>query len=453
MRSSYLKIFSKMEEEISLRNTRFLILGNPGIGKSCFLFYLMEVLIRFQLAKTIVLYRKSDLGRIYCYSDRQLRTVSLSDPYLAIYLSHPKTWYLVDSIPDPGKVNAITVNVASTRLDNYREFKKYPNVVTFYMPVWNLLEIDIAATQCFDPPLSLHTVSERFADFGGIPRTLFSVDDVSQLLDTAIARTNLQVCIDSVLEPDMPNSVSSHIVHLIPDSTYRKTTAHFASNKIGDTIISKFIKISAGHLSQWLQSSAGETEFGVLRGTIFESFAHRKLVTGGQFEFRNLSNGEKHTEDVPNCSNQLFVDRFGDKLAEKTYYRPYSKTHGAIDSWKWEFGVIQITIRDTHPMKIDLIGPILQTIPSGMLKRIVFVVPPERFELFKKQNLVKNAEEVCADKQKERTKKRKLLSNEQEEEKQRKQSASSVLLKKLQYWESIFKDTPQYVMKMPYSLE
>ena len=104
------------------------------------------------------------------------------------YYDNPLTWYLVDTVPDPGQLKAVTILVTSPRRDNYREFSKYERVETFYMPVWNLEEISFCREKLYSD-ISEETINSRFDKLGGIPRFIFTTDtDPEDLIQGAIQR-------------------------------------------------------------------------------------------------------------------------------------------------------------------------------------------------------------------------------------------------------------------------
>jgi hypothetical protein len=83
---------------------------------------------------------------------------------------------LVDNDPDPGLYEAITVNVASPNVANYKAFSKYEKKLTLYMDVWSKEEIGTIAK--FHATISSETMENRFSLLGGVPRLIFSPEDI-----------------------------------------------------------------------------------------------------------------------------------------------------------------------------------------------------------------------------------------------------------------------------------
>ena len=88
-------------------------------------------------------------------------------------MNDPNAWFLVDSVSDPGEwLLCLIVNVASPNRSNFKQFEKYPNSDTLYMPPWSLQE----SLKCskYHPMIPDQVVKDRFEKFGGVPRQIFS---------------------------------------------------------------------------------------------------------------------------------------------------------------------------------------------------------------------------------------------------------------------------------------
>lgn len=95
--------------------------------------------------------------------------------------------YFFDTVPDPGEWRARMVNVSSPKRENYKQYQKYPNVVTYYMPVWNYDEFMACWTEVFSS-FKLEEFHRKFLLFGGIPRSIFSQNDAEFQQQQALAR-------------------------------------------------------------------------------------------------------------------------------------------------------------------------------------------------------------------------------------------------------------------------
>jgi len=167
VRPCYEDLFFLIQKE---KNERVLILGNPGIGKTCFNAFLFVKLKQIDV-KNIIYVRKTTLAvTILFFSGDQVQTFSTLDPLRQV-LSDPETWFLLDTVPDPGEWKARMVNVSSPKRENYKQYQKYPKVVTYYMPVWSYDEFEVSA-KVF-PSVGGEVFHKKFLLFGGIPRLIF----------------------------------------------------------------------------------------------------------------------------------------------------------------------------------------------------------------------------------------------------------------------------------------
>jgi hypothetical protein len=94
----------------------------------------------------------------------------------------------VDSDSDPGERIAYTVNVASPNKENYKQFRKYSSVRTLYMGPWSEGEIITCFKYLYPTVVSEEELKKRFSIFGGIPRLIFSIDEVFSQLNQRIAK-------------------------------------------------------------------------------------------------------------------------------------------------------------------------------------------------------------------------------------------------------------------------
>jgi hypothetical protein len=123
--------------------SNLVIAGNPGIGKSVFLFYFLYLLRVAEPDPTVVVYRHLE-KRWYLFSKEGIFThvgAAKGQKALDKYLTNPNTWYLVDTAT-PLEVKAKTLLLSSPYVQRYKEFRK-TNARIRFMPIWSKEEIDI----------------------------------------------------------------------------------------------------------------------------------------------------------------------------------------------------------------------------------------------------------------------------------------------------------------------
>jgi hypothetical protein len=131
--------------EIIKSGYNLVITGNPGIGKSYFLFFFMHFLCVKEQDPTVILYRHLE-KRWYLFSKDKVLTADDTDlpvvSWIRKLLDNPNTWYLVDTA-EPLQVKAKTLLVSSPYVERYKEFRKTRAMIRF-MPIWSKKELDIA---------------------------------------------------------------------------------------------------------------------------------------------------------------------------------------------------------------------------------------------------------------------------------------------------------------------
>ena len=111
---------------------RFLISGTSGVGKSCFLIYLLIRLLCNETDATVI-FQPVGGSLLYCFKDSNLFVGDFEE--FSEHLYNSKTWYLVDgSVPED--VVARTVVSASSKSIKDRRFQEFiKNLVNkFCMP-------------------------------------------------------------------------------------------------------------------------------------------------------------------------------------------------------------------------------------------------------------------------------------------------------------------------------
>eukprot|EP00026_Physarum_polycephalum_P004034 Phypoly_transcript_04051.p1 GENE.Phypoly_transcript_04051~~Phypoly_transcript_04051.p1 ORF type:complete len:314 (+),score=33.58 Phypoly_transcript_04051:88-1029(+) len=164
VRRAYVELADILFEQTRNGITRSVIVGNPGTGKSMFLFFLLKLLL--DQNKTVV-YHRHTLDYWYLFTPNGVKQGSKLQDTLPPELKNPNTWYLVDSIL-PSQHLARTVLVTSPCPSTYREFMKNGAKIR-YMPVWQDTEI-FHCRKFIYSHLDEEETKARYARWGGIPR-------------------------------------------------------------------------------------------------------------------------------------------------------------------------------------------------------------------------------------------------------------------------------------------
>ena len=170
----------------------YAILGNPGIGKTFFAFYMLWRL-RKDSPKAVIIWDQRDANEILCFTDSGV-TKWQNQFDLGSLLDMPSTWYLVDG-QAPKKVNATTLVFSSPANATVHEFlqRTQEGVRSAYMPAWEFDELIQAMKSCFRS-LDEDTVAAAYSRWGGIPRYVFAPKEIKdcnlQLRGRALAEAD-----------------------------------------------------------------------------------------------------------------------------------------------------------------------------------------------------------------------------------------------------------------------
>jgi hypothetical protein len=171
VRDCYKKLWDRVSDENQVTR-RFSICGNPGIGKSWFLFYAM--------------YRLGQEGKSMVYAHTIGRTNfftviappnnmqrSIPNEKMREVVRDSSVWYLVDGPVDAGELSAIPVNarvlqVTSPDRTKFKDFLK-EGAEQYFMPVWTHDELEDCRGKMY-PNVSAGNLKEFERIAGPIPR-------------------------------------------------------------------------------------------------------------------------------------------------------------------------------------------------------------------------------------------------------------------------------------------
>ncbi|CAB4401909.1 unnamed protein product [Rhizophagus irregularis] len=188
---------------------RWLVIGNPGIGKTFLGYFLLYLFAKYD--KTVIYHRHGSLPILF---SKERVTRGSSDEFIS-YLSKENCWYIVDA-DKPGEYNAKTILICSPQVQYYKKFRDL-GVKIMYMPVWSLAEIENCRINIdIFKHLKKEEIMDLYNKWGGIPRyVLFHAQNyaLQRLLDSGINEVN-PVIMNYVGEISHGNEVSHRLVHI-----------------------------------------------------------------------------------------------------------------------------------------------------------------------------------------------------------------------------------------------
>ncbi|CAB4386844.1 unnamed protein product [Rhizophagus irregularis] len=218
---------------------RWRIIGDPGVGKTFFCFYLLhliaqrnEMAIYHKASKPPILFCKEDASII---SMNELRSFS------------GKVWYITDDLEDDEEnisfrkimlcSTSFRYNDKSLIFDMCRELKKR------YIPVWSWTEIKSCKDKIFSD-LEERTLWELYgSQCGGIPRSI-------------LERRNFQQILDEIDENffDRPK-FARKLLYIHSEEPYKKPNLSFPTEIIGSKATEKLMKCCKVKLINFLNGS------------------------------------------------------------------------------------------------------------------------------------------------------------------------------------------------------
>ncbi|GAM18159.1 hypothetical protein SAMD00019534_013340 [Acytostelium subglobosum LB1] len=146
------------------------ITGDPGIGKSMWVSYLMSSIV--SLGDCSFWYHSVHFGfsAYFIFKNYVLSVTFTTNPRDVLYVTDPETWYIVDGVePVPTTLFTILLSSPSNEVI-HREFRKAGDSNDIkYMPDWTLQEIN-EANNLLQHPLTPDQITNGFHKWGGIPR-------------------------------------------------------------------------------------------------------------------------------------------------------------------------------------------------------------------------------------------------------------------------------------------
>eukprot|EP01132_Coremiostelium_polycephalum_P004341 gene4341-5433_t len=357
-------------EIIERNHTITLLKGNPGIGKSFFVFYLLY------------LFRSS-------FKDQN------NEHHVVYDRVNQKTLFFTDENGEPvacyaksrKMVKHLFRIVSSPKKENYEQYMKEggSNRGAYVMPLWDEQELE---------------------NMGPIPR--YVLEKVSEghqeELILAISGTNLESCVSSINQPNSPQTGSHKVIHIdvLPNSGYIKQTVKFGSRYIKEKIIQRFYWNWRENIIQRASGSSNLSQ--VIGGIAYEQLAHQTLQFGGRFEIKSLEPSR-----INDLGNEIVINKSGvvsfldmnslknkkdsnNFIEDDMYARPQDINFATIDSFLGNF-LFQMTVSQRHPVSLKEFKDLLYNLNTENNNNsrqyyLFFVIPPEIFENFQVQDYI-----------------------------------------------------------------
>ncbi|CAG8470223.1 14015_t:CDS:2 [Acaulospora morrowiae] len=408
---------------------RFLISGTSGVGKSCFLIYL---LIRLLCNKTdaTVIFRPVDGDLLYCFRDSNLLVGDFKEFSEQLYYNS-KAWYLVDGTV-PEDVIARTVVSASSKDIKDKRFQHFvKNLVNeFCMPPWSIQELE-ACRQSVFPVIPQGLMLDLSDEAGGVPRYVLQIpafiirqgnpnledqDTIDMIKKMSLKYVkeaiweinNIRRLIKCFSENSRYIELNNHLIHRWPDTFYRERSLSWASGRIFDKIQKKLEDSRWSNIFLKIQDSDDPSSY---RGILFESHVLHLFKLGDQtFESRRLEENKNDPDiygklTIPTKPATKYI-RYASQLTgynqEGIIIKPTIKSFSAVDLILTPDCIFQITVSPKHPIKQSELIDIVQNMPAYRKDPdakifLCFIVPDDIYDIFTYQSYATPKKKVGID--------------------------------------------------------
>jgi hypothetical protein len=330
------EVFSYSEEK---EGNGVIVLGNPGIGKSRSMTYLLKILLE---NKKQIIYEARKDRILYSFipkDDGSYEVFSLSlkefDPIKCEILKNPNSYYLIDpDLPQSiTNVPAHKILAASPQKAHYHEFQKTPGTDIMWMKSWNKEELKVLQNKIkIDSKfLNDQEFNERYFYFGGRIRFIFAnkIDYDKYFIHLIEALKNLTF--DNLINTlcgtiNFKIEGLSYIFNQYLDKEQRELGTEIASEYSHLKIIKKYWEAITNLLDP---NSPSYSSSNSSHGYFFEKLALKLLEFENKFDVYNLSHKIDHTLKL--CEAKL---KISNSKNWDSYLKECSKLNSAKNSNK-----------------------------------------------------------------------------------------------------------------------
>jgi hypothetical protein len=360
--------------------------GTPGIGKTAFMPYLIDRLLK---DKRKVIFGSRDIDGFICWESKD-KYHFIGENDIGPYLWDPSYFFLMDSRGIKSTLGPCII-CSSPRADIAEQFRK--TAKELFMPVWEWHEIQWLHSELYSDIITKDRLASRFYLLGGVPRYLFQHTDKNAATILKHAIDGSQPSHFQRLYESQGSAAQEGVSHrLIHQDSISEISLKYSSPYVATLVAEKYQAIRRDMVIQWLNETSDIGKAGGLRGYLFEDIGHSILLKGGVFRIRALdNNGYAGQKTIPAKELDIVadsMDTLGTKVwTDQSYFKPLSKIFECIDSWMvingetWGF---QFTVSKSHKISTALYW----LFENMNLRHYVTVVYDEdKFQEYAKANL------------------------------------------------------------------
>lgn len=289
---------------------KWVVLGQPGIGKSAFGIWLLTQLLR--RGRTVVYSRSSTKsgGATNVFHDVYYRGVAftlLSPFYATALLKEPSVVHICDGLPPAlnERCHRILITPPDPLVWLWFAEKEFARVAHF--PLFSDAELETLRAAEFVDGLSRETLGVRIRAWGRVPRQVFGPDQKSlrSSIVRALSDMSLDVLQRAMSQVDSLNggcesNETPHTLFLIDADreTLCQGAATFRSEAVARRAARQIATKESSNVVAALQQLLESNSTRNVAGTVFELASLEMLGRGGVFKVRPLHVGQKNTSGV-----------------------------------------------------------------------------------------------------------------------------------------------------------
>ncbi|TPX34301.1 hypothetical protein SmJEL517_g03034 [Synchytrium microbalum] len=398
------------EGTVKLGMTSRAIVGNPGIGKSIFLLYILIERLLDGLPTAL----QTSLS-CYHYFDHSGVIMNASTRSCPSDIGNP-TWGLVDSnqeVVNPcvgliGNSQLLVVQATSPKVERYSEWTKQANALIYYMNNWTWEEAAFYGSEVLH--LDMNRIWEAWNDWNPCPRYCFSIAKSEALMQSyqrSVVKgigVNRQDLIPLVRSGRSPNAEETSKLILL-SGVEARTAEYWSLGRIDfkvEIIGKQVIRMISDEMEtrsdvdrtsfyNILRSTSGEA---TVRGTMLEARMHHLMSTQGPpLNATCLTDRSEllvaPTEKVVRFMKADLSAMLKDK--ESGYFWPIA-SNASFDGFIWDrktsiIILLQATVSAVHPIKQSGLEELLKAFRDAGLRTpeypwpLVFCTPNDAPEI------------------------------------------------------------------------
>jgi hypothetical protein len=376
-----------------------LITGTPGIGKSVFYIYVLEMM-KLRLKDTVFVL--ASFSKHSCLKS----CVILEHGKEAVELEKvPKiknAVYLYDGIPNVVKEGVKTVIFGSPNHEFLKEHSKNPTMRTYYMPLWTEREM-LEAVESLELRLDDRLIQNLITRFGGSVRYILTEDDdfrkvgmqnQEKAIRSIKSFVDLEKCLDLVMND---KDIIHRVFYFVPKMNCPKEF----EMRLGSIYIAFYVEANLKEadeqerlkLFRWLQLHGQSRS---TAGWLFENYCHGILSSGFNAEAKSLTAGGNnlHLDMIPGY-HRIVESESIEEMFRNMYSSPDIPNLPAVDGYYIHTGkrmiyLFQMTVSRDHSISLENLVYIVKKFELnklGFTFALVFVVPSNIADDFPKQKI------------------------------------------------------------------